>query len=51
MVTVCGYYIVVGPQLRHDAGRYRLLSDIQVTEPPDLSQRICLSALLLEAAL
>ena len=51
VITVRGDYVVVGANHGHHAGRDCFLSDIEVAESADFSERIGFGAALLEASL
>ena len=51
VVPVRGDHVVIGAKHREGAGGDRFLSDVEVAEAADLSERVGLGAALLEAAL
>src|SRR5436853_515913 len=51
VIAVGGDYVIIGSDHRHHASRDRFLTDVQVAETADLSERVGLGAALLEATL
>jgi len=51
MIAVGGDHVIIGTDHRHHAGRDRFLSDVEVQEPADLSERVPFGAPLLETTL